>query len=287
MQGDARARDRRAAARRCRGEADRARRARLAPARSRALPLRPRHRQDDLAGRGRARLVDPEAPARGGRLSRAPRASRASCADGPARLRVGLSPTAARRRAKARRSDRADGGRDRRRDLRRLRADASAGRSPWATSSAASPSPAPRSMLIVRGKESAGQGRGAAVRSAPLRSAEQGDSNDHPLHQRSRMDQPRGRHRHRRHHRICAGAARRHRLCRAAGGRQEDRQKGGEAAVVESVKAASEVYAPVGGEVVAVNAALEGTPATVNEDAEGKGWFLKLKVERPERSSTS
>ena len=54
--------------------------------------------------------------------------------------------------------------------------------------------------------------------------------------------------------------------------------KGDETAVVESVKAASEVYAPVGGEVVAVNTELEGAPATVNEDAEGKGWFLKLKV---------
>ena len=56
---------------------------------------------------------------------------------------------------------------------------------------------------------------------------------------------------------------------------------GDEAAVVESVKAASEVYAPVGGEVVAVNAALADTPATVNEDAEGKGWFLKLKLANP------
>jgi glycine cleavage system H protein len=54
--------------------------------------------------------------------------------------------------------------------------------------------------------------------------------------------------------------------------------KGGEAAVVESVKAASEVYAPVGGTVVGVNDALNTAPATVNEDAEGKGWFLKLKV---------
>jgi glycine cleavage system H protein len=54
--------------------------------------------------------------------------------------------------------------------------------------------------------------------------------------------------------------------------------KGGEAAVVESVKAASEVYAPVGGTVVGVNDGLNTTPATVNEDAEGKGWFLKLKV---------
>ena len=55
--------------------------------------------------------------------------------------------------------------------------------------------------------------------------------------------------------------------------------KSGEAAVVESVKAASEVYAPVSGEVLEVNGALEGAPATVNEDAQGKGWFLKLKLD--------
>src|ERR1700738_2870493 len=58
-------------------------------------------------------------------------------------------------------------------------------------------------------------------------------------------------------------------------------EQGTEAAVVESVKAASEVYSPVGGEVVAVNDALEAAPATVNEDAEGKGWFLKLKLADP------
>ena len=54
--------------------------------------------------------------------------------------------------------------------------------------------------------------------------------------------------------------------------------KGGEAAVVESVKAASEVYAPASGEVVAINDALEAAPATVNQDAEGAGWFVKLKL---------
>lgn len=54
--------------------------------------------------------------------------------------------------------------------------------------------------------------------------------------------------------------------------------KGSEAAVVESVKAASEVYAPVSGEVVAVNGDLEAAPGTVNEDAAGKGWFVKLKL---------
>jgi glycine cleavage system H protein len=57
--------------------------------------------------------------------------------------------------------------------------------------------------------------------------------------------------------------------------------KGAEAAVVESVKAASEIYAPVSGEVVEVNAALEEMPATVNEDPAGRGWFLKLKISDP------
>jgi glycine cleavage system H protein len=56
--------------------------------------------------------------------------------------------------------------------------------------------------------------------------------------------------------------------------------KGGEAAVVESVKAASDVYAPASGEVVAVNESLDGAPATINEDAEGKGWFFRLKLPR-------
>ena len=54
--------------------------------------------------------------------------------------------------------------------------------------------------------------------------------------------------------------------------------KGGEAAVVESVKAASDVYAPVSGEVVEVNDALVDAPATVNEDALGKGWFMKIRI---------
>jgi glycine cleavage system H protein len=54
--------------------------------------------------------------------------------------------------------------------------------------------------------------------------------------------------------------------------------KGEEVAVVESVKAASEVYAPVAGEVIAVNTELDASPAKVNEDAEGAGWFLKLKI---------
>ena len=55
-------------------------------------------------------------------------------------------------------------------------------------------------------------------------------------------------------------------------------EQGKEAAVVESVKAASEVYAPISGEVVAVNDALSGEPGKVNLDPLGEGWFLKLRI---------
>jgi glycine cleavage system H protein len=54
--------------------------------------------------------------------------------------------------------------------------------------------------------------------------------------------------------------------------------KGGDAAVVESVKAASEVYAPVSGDVIEVNKDLEGDPALVNREAEGAAWFMKVKL---------
>lgn len=59
-------------------------------------------------------------------------------------------------------------------------------------------------------------------------------------------------------------------------GRELD--KGDEAAVVESVKAASEVYAPIGGEVTEINESLEDAPETVNASPDGDGWFLKLKI---------
>jgi len=58
-------------------------------------------------------------------------------------------------------------------------------------------------------------------------------------------------------------------------------EKGAEAAVVESVKAASEVYAPIGGEVTEANGALADDPAKVNGDAEGEGWFFKLTISDP------
>ena len=55
-----------------------------------------------------------------------------------------------------------------------------------------------------------------------------------------------------------------------------------EVAVVESVKAAAEVYAPVGGEVIEVNEALDDAPETVNSDPLGDGWLFKLKVSAAE-----
>ena len=57
-------------------------------------------------------------------------------------------------------------------------------------------------------------------------------------------------------------------------------------AVVESVKAASEVYVPVSGEVVAINDELTGDPALVNRDAEGEAWFFKVKLSKPDELST-
>lgn len=54
--------------------------------------------------------------------------------------------------------------------------------------------------------------------------------------------------------------------------------KGDDAAVVESVKAASEIYAPVNGTITAINEDLEDAPETVNSDAQGEGWFFKMKL---------
>ncbi len=58
-------------------------------------------------------------------------------------------------------------------------------------------------------------------------------------------------------------------------------ERGKEVAVIESVKAASEVYAPVGGEIVAVNGQIAEEPATVNADPMGGGWFFKVRIADP------
>jgi glycine cleavage system H protein len=57
--------------------------------------------------------------------------------------------------------------------------------------------------------------------------------------------------------------------------------KGGDAAVVESVKAASDVYSPVSGEVTEANPAIAEDPSVINRDPEGEGWFFKLKLSDP------
>jgi glycine cleavage system H protein len=57
--------------------------------------------------------------------------------------------------------------------------------------------------------------------------------------------------------------------------------KGQEAAVVESVKAASDVYAPVSGEVIEGNQAVADDPSVVNSDPEGGGWFFKIRLDNP------
>ncbi len=58
-------------------------------------------------------------------------------------------------------------------------------------------------------------------------------------------------------------------------------EKGAEVAVAESVKAASEVYAPASGEVVEINEAIAAKPALVNEDAMGEGWFMVIRLADP------
>lgn len=58
----------------------------------------------------------------------------------------------------------------------------------------------------------------------------------------------------------------------------KDVARGDEAAVVESVKAASEIYAPLSGSIVAINDVLADEPGKVNEDAEGIAWFFKIKM---------
>lgn len=58
-------------------------------------------------------------------------------------------------------------------------------------------------------------------------------------------------------------------------------EQGESAAVVESVKAASEVYAPLTGEVTAANSEIGAQPGLVNEDAEGRAWFFKMKITNP------
>ena len=66
----------------------------------------------------------------------------------------------------------------------------------------------------------------------------------------------------------------------------EQVKKGGAVGVVESVKAASDLYSPVSGEILGVNEALIDKPQLVNEDAEGAGWIYKIKLAEPSKLDT-
>ena len=99
------------------------------------------------------------------------------------------------------------------------------------------------------------------------------------VHQGPRVDRVVGRPRQGRHHRLRAAAARRRRVRRAAGGRREA-EAGQSFGTIESVKAVSELYAPVSGEVVEVNAALKDKPEAVNTDPHGS-WMIVIKLSDP------
>lgn len=60
-----------------------------------------------------------------------------------------------------------------------------------------------------------------------------------------------------------------------------DINKGDEVAIIESVKAASELYAPVSGTIIEINEKLDADPSLVNSDPEGEGWIFKIKLSNP------
>ena len=101
---------------------------------------------------------------------------------------------------------------------------------------------------------------------------------DRPVQPGARMDSRRGRYRRCRHHRLCASSQLGDVVFVELPAIGSMLTKGDQAAVVESVKAASEVYAPVSGEVVAVNEALADEPGQVNAGPMAEGWFLKIRL---------
>ena len=99
------------------------------------------------------------------------------------------------------------------------------------------------------------------------------------FNRRPRMARRRRRHRHGRHHRIRRDPARRRRVSWELPEVETRVAKGDEVSVIESVKAASDILAPLDGEIVEVNDAIVENPSLVNEDPLGAAWFFKLKVD--------
>ena len=246
-----------------RGQADRAGRARFAAPRSRPLPLRPRHRQTTtpveavlLWSIGKERRVQGGFPGAA--------VIQKQIAEGAPRMRVGLLPEG---KAIAREgAEIAIGGRSRRQGhLRRLLADPRARRRHGLSSRRpVTPRPA-RTLSSSSAASPAGRGRAHALRPHIATTADRTTPmSRHALHQGSRMGRGRRRRRHRRHHRLRRRSSWATWCSSSAPGRRQDRQGRRRLAVVESVKAASDVYAPVSGEVIEANAALGDAPETVN-----------------------
>ena len=95
------------------------------------------------------------------------------------------------------------------------------------------------------------------------------------------------RHRHGRHHRPRPEGTGRHRLRGPAQGRRRTSSRASRFGSVESVKAVSDIYSPVSGEVVEVNAALADAPEKLNEDPHGAAWLVKIKLAQPGRSEAA
>ena len=222
-----------------------------------------------------------------------PGAERVQLRDRQRRPRAGASgscSTARRRRAKAPRSRRPTGDTDRPRHLGRLRADARRGRSRWAMSRPPTPRPARRSTSIVRGKPLAAHVVAAAVRPAPLSlprgPPEATSPNSRGMHVDSvtpRTTNISASTAMTRHVGITDYAQSSSATSSSSSCPRSARSstKGDEAAVVESVKAASEVYAPVSGEVVEVNSALDDEPGTGQRGSRGRGLVPQAQAHRP------
>ena len=175
-----------------------------------------------------------------------------------------------------------DGGRRARSRAARCR-PASRSASAWRTFPSRAAEPGTPIEVDVRGKL-----RPAEVRKKPL--YEEGELSGRrelprgpEVPPRARLGPDRGRQRHVRHHLVRAGPARRGRVLRPARGRRRRCRKDAAYAEVESVKAVSDVFAPLSGEVTEVNEALEDTPEKINDDPYGEGWLVKVKLSDPSR----
>ena len=108
-----------------------------------------------------------------------------------------------------------------------------------------------------------------------------------PVHEGTRVGARGWRRRHRRHHRPRAGGTGRHRLRRPAQGGKHESRQGKSLGSVETVKAVSDIYSPVSGEVIEINASLADAPEKLNADPHGDAWLVKIRLSAARGSSES